>query len=196
MAQLRSLAVAAIALASFSLSIACGPKETHRRARSDSRAESKDAGDDMRKGVAEDDDAWFAVEGFGTRVRVPKGWEYGQQGALVLGTDERSRAAFILVGANGAADARKKLDTALELLKMDLGASSLDKRTVTIHGRSYERQDYAKAIVDGKPAHGVALVGDAPKGRGKLVLFVGYALEGQAKLDKQLADAIDSIDAE
>lgn len=189
--KLRPLALAALALFACAGSLACGPKETRRRP----RTEARDDDGEMQKGVA-DDDAWFRVDGFGTRIRVPRGWEYGHQDALVIGTEERSRAAFLLVGAAGSTDARKKYDTALELLKMDLGASSLEKRTVTIHGRSFERQDYAKATVDGKPAHGVALVGDAPKGRGKLVMFIGFALDGNPKLEKQLGEAIESIDGD
>lgn len=203
MRALRFAAIAALVLSAagtLSLALGCSPKGHERRPRSESRGHGDDDADDgaeadMRKGVAASDE-WLAVEGFGAHIRVPKGWEYGQQGVLVLGTETRSKAAFILVGATGAPDARKKYEIGLDLLKLDVGDSSFAKRTVTIHGLSFERQDYEKATVGGKRARGVALVGDAPKGRGGLLLFLGYSLEGEAALEKQLGEAVDSISRE
>ncbi len=180
--------VLSIAIAAAS---ACAPQPHERRP----RAEHDDDDGQMHKGVAQADQ-WLSVEGFGARVRVPKGWEYGTQGPLVLGTEAQSRAAFLFVGAGSVADAKKKYQIGLDLLKMDLGASSLDKRSVVLHGLAFERQDYAKATVAGRPAHGVALVGDAPGGRHELLLFLGYSLDGEPDLDKQLAAAIESISQE
>jgi hypothetical protein len=192
----------------LSIALGCSPKAHERRPHGEARghhgAQGEDGDDgaddrgeqaEMRKGVAGSDE-WLDVEGFGARVRVPKGWEYGQQGVLVLGTEAKSKAAFILVGAAGASDARKKYEIGLDLLKLDVGESSLAKRNVTIHGLSFERQDYEKASVGGKRARGVALVGDAPKGRGGLLLFLGYSLEGEAALEKSLAEAVESISRE
>lgn len=206
----RSAVLVALVLSAagvLALALGCSPKGHERRPHSEARGHhgagsSGEDGDDeggdqadMHKGVAGSDE-WLGVEGFGARVRVPKGWEYGQQGVLVLGTEAKSKAAFILVGAAGAPDARKKYEIGLDLLKLDVGESSLAKRTVTIHGLAFERQDYEKASVGGKRARGVALVGDAPKGRGGLLLFLGYSLEGEAALEKALGEAVESISRE
>jgi hypothetical protein len=202
----RSVALVLTAVSALAIALGCTPKAHERRPHGEARGhgahDDEDgtggaAGDeaDMHKGVAASDE-WLGVEGFGARVRVPKGWEFGQQGVLVLGTEPRSKAAFILVGAAGAPDARKKYEIGLELLKLDVGESSFVKRTVTIHGIAFERQDYEKASVGGKRARGVALAGDAPKGRGGLLLFLGYSLEGEAALEKELGEAVESISRE
>ena len=202
MRPLRLPGFALLAACALALGLGCTPQGHERRPHGAARAEGGEGDDDgeggeaaMRKGVAESDE-WLGVEGFGARIRVPKGWEFGQQGVLVLGTETHSKAAFILVGATGAPDARKKYEIGLDLLKLEVGDSSLAKRTVTIHGLTFERQDYEKASVNGKRARGVALVADAPKTRGGLLLFLGYSLEGEAALEKDLGAAVESISRE
>jgi hypothetical protein len=149
----------------------------------------------LRKGVA-DVEEWLAIDGFGAQIRVPRGWEFGHQGVLVIGTEKDGKAAFILVGAANVGEAKKKYETALDLLKMDVGASDLAQRAVVIHDLSFQRQDYEKASIEGKPAHGVALVGDAPGDAG-LLLFVGYSLTGTEPIfEKAFHEAIDSLSRE
>lgn len=146
----------------------------------------------MEKGLA-NTDTWKPVSGFGVKVRIPNGWRWAHQGAIIFAVEPsgNSAASFVVVGATDKDDAIAKLKESRDALKLETGKSSAQAPTM-LGGISFLRQDYENSIADGKACHAMALVGDAPNGHG-FVLVLGYVHEGQDPLSEDLRDAINSI---
>lgn len=167
----------AVVAASFALAIACTPK---------ARPTTAD------RGVATAE-TWVALEAYGAKIKVPRGWEFARKDAIVAGVAKDAHGAWIVAGAKSRADAKEKLALGLQEMKIDLGEVTDPQRDVVLHGIAFARQDFHAAAVEGKPAHVVVLAADAlPNGRGILV-FIGYALASDEATRDELAEAIASL---
>ncbi len=186
------LLFASLAVVALALPIACKHSSSERSAKSQLAGDDGPASDNVKKGTATDD-TWVEVDGYGTKIKVPPGWEWVSQGSLVIGFAKGDRAAYILMGAKSEREAKSMLATAREKLHMSLGATKTAAHETTLHGIPFSRQDYEEATVAGKPAHAVALATDAPPAKKGILLFLGYALDGNEALKEDLVEAIASL---
>lgn len=153
-----------------SLAVACAPK-AHPTA--------------AEHGVATPE-TWLQLAAHGARIQVPTGWEFAQNGHTVAGLARDGRGGFSLSGAAAKGDAKEQLAVGLHELDIELGAPRTTPSDVVVHGIVFARQDF-EATVHGEQAHVVVLAADhPPKGRGMLV-FIGYALEGEDALRAAIA---------
>ena len=161
----------------FALAMACAPKP---------RPTSAD------KGIASSE-TWVALEEFGTKIKVPNGWEFARKKSIVASFAKEARGAWVVAGTWTKTDAKEKLALGLRELKIELGDVGDPQRDVVLHGITFARQDFHGATVDNKPAMVVVLAADTlPSGKG-LVVFIGYALEGEERTAGELREAILSL---
>jgi hypothetical protein len=174
--MLRPL-LAAISIALFTVAIACTPK---------ARPTTAD------RGVATQE-TWVALEEFGTKIKVPNGWEFARKQAMVASVAKEARGAWVIAGTWSKAEAKETLSVGLRELEIELGAVNDPPRDVVLNGITFARQDFDGALVRGKAAHVVVLAADAvPKGRG-LVVFIGYAHTDNSAVQTELREAIGSV---
>jgi hypothetical protein len=167
-----------LAAALFALAVACAPK---------ARPTTAD------KGVAQNNETWVALEDFGTKIKVPNGWEFARKKSIVASFAKEARGAWVVAGTYTKADAKEKLALGLQELKIELGEVNDPQHEVVLNGISFARQDFTAARVDGKPARVVVLAADSlPSGKG-IVVFIGYALSGDETIQGELRDAIQSL---
>jgi hypothetical protein len=168
--------LAAVA-ASFALAIACTPK---------ARPTTAD------RGVASNE-TWVALEQYGTKIKVPRGWEFARKEAIVAGVAKDARGAWIIAGTKTKAEAKEKLALGLREMKIELGEVTDPQREVVVHGIPFARQDFRSAAVEGKPAFVVVLAGDSLPGGQGILVFIGYALVGDDAAKDELTEAISSV---
>jgi hypothetical protein len=150
--------------------------------------------DGIRRGTAEEP-IWLALDGFGTKVQIPRGWAWAHKGATVAGIARDARAAWVLSGSWTKADAIETLNRARAELRLETGPADRGSQEAVGNGLHFLRQDYERASVGGHPARGVALVADSPIGNGFLV-FLGYALQEDTRLGDDLRSTVTSISKE
>lgn len=173
--EVRSLL--ALAAAVVALAVACTPR---------ARPTSAD------KGVATGE-TWVALEEFGTKIKVPRGWEFARKQSIVASFAKDGRGAWVVAGTHTKADAKEKLALGLQELKIDLGEVNDPQHDVVLNGITFARQDFTAARVDGKLARVVVLAADTlPSGHG-IVVFIGYALNGDETIQGELREAIASL---
>ncbi len=174
--MLRSL-IGAATVSLFALAIACAPKTRPTTA---------------TNGVA-NIETWVALEDFGTKIKVPNGWEFARKETIVASVAKNARGAWFIAGTWTKDEAKEKLSIGLREFKIELGEVHDTPRDVVIHGITFARQDFEHARVDGKTAHVVVLAGDRlPKGRG-IVVFIGYAHTEANAVRDELLEAIRSV---
>lgn len=167
----------AVVAATFALAIACAPK---------ARPTTAD------RGVASNE-TWVALEEFGTKIKVPSGWEFARKNAIVASFAKEARGGWLVAGSWSKSDAKEKLALGLRELKIELGDVTDPQRDVVLHGITFARQDFSAARVDGKSAHVVVLAGDALPSRKGIVVFIGYALDGDDAIQTELREAVSSL---
>jgi hypothetical protein len=201
MRWLRTVQFFVLASAAVSFATACGPKKYNKRPRprpdydersSESSEEPSKPKEKMRQGTAGPNE-WLGIPGFGARVRVPQGWSWGQQGVAVIANSPKSSGSIVFVGAENDAAMDERLSKAFEVLKITRGAPDTEPKQIELNGGTYVRQDYSKAMVEGQPAHAIAIAGRAPTKAGGYVLLVGYALLGSEDSEEELRDCANSI---
>lgn len=169
--------VGAAAISLFALAVACAPKPRPTTA---------------NEGVAEKE-TWVALEQFGTKIRVPNGWQFARREAIIASVAKESRGAWVIAGTWSKDEAKEKLSIGLREFKIELGEVKGVPRDVVLNGITFARQDFDGARVDGKAAHVVVLAADTvPKGRG-IVVFIGYAHADADAVHAELLEAIRSL---
>jgi hypothetical protein len=156
--MLRTL-VGAATVSLFAIAVACAPKVQPTTA---------------QKGVA-NHETWVALEDFGTKIKVPNGWEFARKETIIASFAKEARGAWFMAGTWTKDEAKEKLSIGLREFKIELGEVGAPPHDVVLHNITFARQDFEGARVDGKKAHVVVLAADTvPKGRG-MVVFIGYA---------------------
>jgi len=173
--MLRELA-AATAIATFALAVACTPKARPTTA---------------EKGVAEKE-TWVALDDYGAKIRIPKGWKFARRSAMVASVAEEDRGAWVIAGTQTKEEAKQALTIALETLQIELGEETSPRKDVVINGLSFARQDFDAARAKGKPAQVVVLAADALGGKG-FIVFLGYAHADAIAVRAELQEAVKSL---
>jgi hypothetical protein len=174
--MLRSL-IGAATISLFAIAMACTPK---------ARVTTAD------RGIA-NHETWVALEDFGTKIKVPNGWEFARQPTIVASFAKEARGAWVIAGTSTKDEAKEKLSIGLREFKIELGEVQNPPRDVTLNGITFSRQDFEGARVDRKAAHVVVLAADnVPKGRG-IIVFIGYAESDNDTVRAELLEAIRSL---
>jgi hypothetical protein len=168
---------AAASIALFTIAIACTPKAHPTTA---------------EHGVASKE-TWIALEEFGTKIKVPNGWEFKRKEGIAASVAKEARGAWVIAGTWSKAEAKETLSMGLHELEIELGPQTEAPYDVVLNGITFARQDFNGARVHGKDAHVVVLAADpVPKGSGILV-FIGYAHADSSAVQSELREAIASL---
>lgn len=169
--------VAAAGIALVSIAIACTPKARPTTA---------------EQGVATHE-TWVALEEFGTKIKVPNGWEFARRQAIIASVAKEARGAWVIAGTASKAEAKERLSIGFHELEIELGEVTEPQRDVVLNGITFARQDFDGARVRGKAAHVVVLVADSLPKRGGFVVFIGYAQTDSGAVQSELREAIGSL---
>jgi hypothetical protein len=173
------------------LAIACAPTRAKGRSvRTDSASCTLAPDEHVEKGNASFS-TWLTVQGFDTRMQMPSGWEYAQQGSMIVASAQKHRAEYVVAGACTPAEAKQVLARGAKEFGLAI-VGDVPEREVTVNGLRATRLDFEGALASGKHAHGVALVADSPKGKGFIVIL-GYVRDGHESLSRDFRQALDSI---
>lgn len=173
-AALRAPIVAT--LLSAALAVACTPK---------ARPTTAD------HGIATSE-TWLSLARYGTRIQVPPGWEFTRSDDVIAGLARDGRGGFSISGGSNKPEAKDQLANGLLSLEIELGPPRSAPRDVEVHGIVFARQDF-EATVRGERAHVVVLAADAPPRSEGMLVFIGYALEGDEARREGLRASIASL---
>jgi hypothetical protein len=175
--MVRALA-AAVAISSFALAIACTPK-TQPVTTAD-------------KGVAEKE-TWVALDGYGAKLRIPKGWTFERRESIIASVEQGERGAWFIAGTQTKEEAKQALTKGLKTLEIDLGEETSPRRDVIINGLTFARQDFDAARARNKPAHVVVLAADSVPNSKGFIVFIGYAHDDAIAVRADLQEAVKSL---
>ena len=122
-------------------------------------------------GVA-DDDTWMTLGAQGARMKIPAGWSFTRRGDALIATPPDGKAAIVFSGAT----TREELDARLRSIGQRFQLDGVDfrksARKASVHGIDVAVFEDMAAETAGTPADVLVLLGDAPNGRGVVVVFV------------------------
>lgn len=142
------------------------------------------------RGVAEGS-TWLTLAERGVRMQAPRGWSWTRRGDRFVAAPSDGKAAMVLAGA----DDRAALAEVVRAIGREYGVDGVELGK----GRRAELRDIPAVIYEdeaatsaGTAADVLVLVGDAPSGRGVVVLFVMAWDETQLH-DPIIIDAANSL---
>jgi hypothetical protein len=138
-----------------------------------------------------DDGTWLGLEAQGARLRAPTGWTWTRRGDRFVAEPTDRKAALVLAGATSVLE----LATLLRTIGAEHGVDRLELgtgRRATLHGIPVVVYEDQAAESSSKPVDVLTLVGDAPSGRGVVVVVVLASDLTQAH-DVALIDAANSL---
>lgn len=134
---------------------------------------------------------WLTLEGPGVRMQAPRGWSWTRRGDRFEAAPRDGKAAMVLAGADdreGLAEVIRAIGRAHGVDGVELGAG----RRARMHGIDATIYEDEAATTAGSDADVLVLIGDAPSGRGVVVLFV-TAWDSTQLHDPVIIDAANSL---
>ncbi|MGZ5968099.1 MAG: hypothetical protein ACXWP4_10570 [Polyangiales bacterium] len=142
-------------------------------------------------GVA-DDATWMTLASHGARLRVPDGWAYSSESGHELRAEPGDKkAVLILTGATSKQD----FETKVRGLGARYGLDEVDfsrAKPGNINGIEVLMFEDQAAESGGKAGDVFVLLGEAPNGKGVLVLFL-WAADDTQKYDVELIKAANTL---
>jgi hypothetical protein len=138
-----------------------------------------------------DDATWMTLASHGARMRVPEGWHWTRKGDALVAEPADKKAALVFFGADSRADFDAKvreLGKGYEIEKVDYGKG----RPVSLRGIDAVVYEDMVAVSRGTAADVLMMVGEAPNGKGVVVVFV-MAWDATSAHDPLIIEAANSL---
>lgn len=149
------------------------------------------AGEGSGSGVA-DDGTWVTLAAQGARMRLPNGWTWSHEGKAIVAKPTDGHAAIVFAGAT----TKEELEAQVRAIGRDFSIDDVDfkksGRKGNVHGIPVAVYEDMAASTSGTPADVLVLLGDAPNGRGVVMVFV-MAHDASQLHDVSIIDAANSL---
>lgn len=136
-------------------------------------------------------DTWMTLAAQGARMKVPAGWSIEKSGDALLAKPKDGSAAIVFAGAT----TKREIETALRSIGDRFRVDGVDYakgRPARVHGIPVVVYEDMAATTTRTPADVLVMVGDAPNGKGVVMVFVMAFDESQAH-DLAIIDAANSL---
>lgn len=143
-----------------------------------------------QQGVA-DATTWMSLTSHGARLRVPDGWAFRAEGQELRAEPGDKKAVLILTGATS----RPEFETKVRALGARYGLDQVDftrAKPGKINGIDVLMFEDQAAESTGKAGDVFVMLGEAPNGKGILVLFL-WASDDTQKYDVDLIRAANTL---
>lgn len=138
-----------------------------------------------------DDNTWMTLSSHGARLRVPPGWTVRAEGSELRAEPTDGKAALVLDGAT----TRAELETKVRALGARYGLDRVDFAGIkpgNLNGIPIVMFEDMAAESKGEPVDVFVMLGEAPNGKGVLLLFL-YASDKTQKHDLELIQAANTL---
>jgi hypothetical protein len=138
-----------------------------------------------------DDNTWMTLAVQGARLRVPPGWRYRTEGSAIVADPGNDSAVLVFEGASS----RAALEARLRTLGARHGLDRVDfgrARPKQMNGIDVLIFEDMAAESSGRAGDVFVLLGDAPSGRGVVMVFL-WASDATQRHDLELIDAANTL---
>ena len=142
-------------------------------------------------GVA-DDGTWMTLAAQGARMKIPSGWSYAREGDALVAKSRDGKAAIVFAGATRKEELEARVRAIGDDFRLDEVDFRKNGRKANLHGIPVAVFEDMAAETSGTPADVLVMLGDAPNGRGAVMVFV-MAWDASQDHDLAIIDAANSL---
>jgi hypothetical protein len=135
---------------------------------------------------------WMTLAAQGARLKIPNGWSYARKGDALVAKSTDGKAAIVFAGATTREELEVRVRAIGDGFRLDEVDFRKNGRKATLHGIPVSVFEDMAAETSGTPADVLVMLGDAPNGRGVVLVFV-MAWDASQDHDLAIIDAANSL---
>ena len=139
-----------------------------------------------------DEGTWMTLAAQGAQMKIPSGWSWTRKGDALVAKPKDGKAAMVFAGAATREELEARVRSIGEGFRLDEVDFRKNGRKANLHGIDVAVFEDMAAETSGTPADVLVMLGDAPNGRGVVMVFV-MAWDASQAHDLAIIDAANSL---